>query len=244
MDIYEYRESQVQAEVNNPIRVDVVEKIVYEGGIRVYMQGIEYAHKSYPTPQALEAVNAVKRITTEFLKIGRATSTQLLVSYDRMTWEIIKTFILKREFQTPTAKVVGDFVRNFLAILGFDFNLCDRIGSTVSHTFEYDAPYRFRLQDIVNETSVSALFRNPYKEVIRLLNIAIDREAVLTEYIRPKLRKLKWLALVLLVPKYKKAFRKAVEWLDIESMKSDTNDEYWMKQRKDYYYFGEKPNGK
>jgi len=243
MDIYEYTESQVGAEVDNPSRVDVVERIVYEGGIKIYMQGIPYAHKSYPTPQVLEAINTVKRISTEFLNIGRATPKQLLVSYDRMTWEVIKMFILKSDVQTPTAKVVGDFLFQFLLEFGFEAQACKRVSTTVAHMFEYDAPYRFRLQDIVNETSTDLLMKNPYKEVVRLLDIAIEREAVLTEYIRPKLRKLKWVALVLLIPKYKNAFKISVKNSNVESMKPDADDRYWMEQRIDYYYFGKKPHG-
>lgn len=155
-----------------------IERIEYEGGIKIYLKGHVYPQKGLPTEQAVFAVNIAKKLLS--FKFRDAVYTAL------------QPHLLKPEYMTPFAREIK---RMFPS----------KLGTVIAHIFEYDSSYRLRTQDLANETSKEALLRNPFKEIRRLLAINKRRDY---EEVHLKFKRFGYVLMALLfLPQFRRKFR-------------------------------------
>jgi hypothetical protein len=84
---------------------------------------------------------------------------------------------------------------------------------------------------------VKDLSNNPHKEIAKYMKISKERDTI---HVSVKMiAGLKLLSLALRIPKYKRAFREALTFIEFDKMKFDEIDMYWISFRTDYPYLGE-----
>lgn len=106
----------------------------------------------------------------------------------------------------------------------------------VATIFEHDDAYRLRMEDIASEVNQAALVQDPRAEIKRLTQIFASREKThATDMVK---RFSQVFSLLLLHPKIKKAFRKAVVKVNFERLGLDNADRYHVLQRGDYDFTG------
>ncbi len=208
-----------------------VEKVV---GNLIYIKGHKVPHKGIPHHEAVEAINKVKKILLN-LKPS-ITLERTLKRFNDQTFEILKPHLLALDEMTAAASTIQDHVMLFLTDLGTDADTNWMTSRIISHIFEYDQAYRFRIQDLANETSIQELTNKPRKEIKRLLNLNKERDA---QNVNEKFEKVVHLLnVILLIPTYRNAFKHAITTRGIGSLQPDINDRYWMCMKSDYDYFG------
>lgn len=208
-----------------------VERIDIEKGIWVYVKGHTFPQKGIATPEAIWAINHVKRLTKEFLRhpwllvlLGRKNAVRAL---ERVLWHGMAPYIIKQEFLTPCAREVGKLLRP----------LCgEKVATMLAHVIEYDQAYRFRLQDLCTETSKKFLLKEPITEIRYLLYVNRKRDY---KEVAIKIAMVgEILTLLLLIPWYRNKFKKVIAASDFTQLQFDTSDRYWASLKKDYNYFG------
>lgn len=210
-----------------------------EGRYSMNVKGADFHYKGIPTPEAIFAVNAVKRITLKtaiFFPVQCVLKPKKIIDYVNETaLIIIKPYFIESENKTEFAEEICKVMNLLFSKITKkgDADLASRI---ISLIFEYDAAYRFRLQDILSETTKKKLIKSPIKETNRLLKILYQRDydAVSSKFkIMGKL-----LTYSLIIPKIRKAFKEALLQADFSKLQLDENDRYWTAQRVDYKFWG------
>lgn len=200
---------------------EVVDRVDYTNGIRVYFKGHPFPHKGMPTEPAVAATNVVKKIIM-MMKLPRITYFNILAR------EAFRPYVLRPEFMTPAASELMSVLKCFFRQLG----LPEETASHLAHVVEYDNAYRLRMQDLFSETTKEKLCRAPVREIWRLIEINKKRDyAVVTNKFR-KFAKIATIAL--LIPPIRTAFKKAILNSDYEKLCLDEGDRYWIKKRLDY----------
>ncbi len=214
-------------------------------GIIVHILGATYPKKGFPTPEAVAALNIYKAtlrqlshypvtILTLFLF---GSKTKLLNTLSVLFQKAMAPHTIKDEYLCPTAYNILHFTKKILISLGIPQNIAYSFANSIAHIIEYDDAYRYRLQDLLDETTKQALVLNPRKEIKRLLTIHRQRDI---SEVPDKVDKLiKPLLYLLLLPKYKKLFIKNID--HIIAMKYDSSDRYWAYLKNDNYQFGGRP---
>ncbi len=245
------REGTIMAEGTTSYKIDHID---YSNGVQVYVEGAEYPKKGFPTPEAIWSINLVKRTFIESIKLvslpqfwstlicilifpKKKFLNKLIKSFNRLSFGALKPYILKPQFTTPIAKELESMVSSFLVDIGVEPLEASQCAEVFSHCIEYDTAYRYRLQDILSETSKQALYSNPRKEIKRIVYILSERE--LTPSVAPKFKKLAYiLNTLLLSPKIKRAFKNAVDNSYFSRLQYDDADRYWCMLREDYLFMG------
>lgn len=173
----------------------------------------------------------------------------IYLSYERPAY-------LKKEYYCNFSKAVWDFTTTFLKELGLSDKcndpLCElplndcpkslvhRVGKVVATLFEYDDAYKIRPMDILTETDKETLLKDPRGESNRLLLIFKHREPSLGPYeVGDKIITLgRLLSYSLLIPKLKKAFKKAIENVNFNWLQLDESEYFWNLNRTDYHMQG------
>ncbi len=175
-------------------------------------QTINLSLRGIPTPEIMERVDTVKKMIVKgkFWKLSEMNTicSSLLLDVTESAKEIGKMFPMR------IRKIVT-------AILG------------------YDLVYRLRIQDLFNETTQTSLMISPRGELKRLYALYLEREVIIPTYMQWKFKRLfDILLLGLYVPKFKRAFKKAIELGNWEKIKFTKEDLEWCKVRNDYKFLG------
>jgi len=233
------KEEQVLSQDKDMVVVTHVE--YSHNGILMHIQRHPYPQKGLPTVQAVQALYTAKRLLMEYIKmVGKwiivIPKQRVVASYVRICIDMLSPHFLNKEYMTPVGREVQDLCKHFLLHLGYPPLLSLQAAQLISHMVEYDAAYRFRLQDLASETTQKALLDNPQKEILRLIALNNRRDY---KEVSGKVKIIgKLLLLVLWFPKYKKAFTHTMHWMNISALQFDDADVYWASKRKDYKYFG------
>ncbi len=226
------------------------------GGILIHITGAKYPKRGFPFPEAIWAINLAKKFFVALLKILTIKGMrgwlfvgflpfkkkvkvleQTLEQYNRLAYGAISPFILKERYLTPCAGEVIYLSSVFLTKLGISNEVAAQTADILGTIIEYDNAYRFRLQDIMSETTSQALFNTPRKEINRLIDIWLERE--LSEDVKVKVKKIqKLLNLAFRSSKVKEAFRQAIMTSILPNLQADAADRYWMDMKADYNYNG------
>jgi len=248
--------SGIQQIVNEGNSFYVIEKVDFEDGTRVWIKGAEYHQKGMGTPDALFALNVIKRIVTQALKIGLryefvlgvvlivlkprkwrvATIQALMQSFNEICHKVVSPFIIKPKYMLPIAREVRSILKCFTCNLGIAEWIAESFSAIGSHIIEYDNAYRFRLEDLMSETTKEAFANRPIRELRKLSKIARDRDEGDVSWKFVKMATA--LSILLLIPSIKKAFREAILASKFELLQYDDVDRYWTAMRTDYKWWG------
>jgi hypothetical protein len=251
--VNEDAETQIATEQETMTPVD---RLSWDKGIFLYLQGAEYPQKGMTSPETMWALNMVKRNFIEAVKIFGSKEfvptaiifslyshkaklkfiEKLLSSFNRQSWGIMSPYILKNEYLTPVAQELCWISYSFLINLGISTGNADRFSLIFSHMVEYDRAYQFRILDIFSETNKSKLLANPIKEIKRLIRLMAERDSH-EVHMKFKLVGL-GLSFMLFFRKFRKAFKIAVSEVDVRKLSYDDGDRYWACVRSDYKYMG------
>lgn len=239
-----------KAEQNAPLLkeraiVHLIEKIevkAYEGTL-VWYQGAKQPKKGFPSPQALYALNQIKKIIIEgfsilniFIALGIFISdkNRLLRSFNVIFDKIFLNFKIKDEYLCKSAFNLAKFVQGLLENLGIDKTIAYEFAFNIAQIIEYDDAYRYRVQDVMSEINNDNMLKNPRKELLRLMDIWQERDR---PGVTAKMRKIITpITYFLYIPKFKKAFVSNV--YSLHEMRYDDADWYWVCRRSDYNFGG------
>jgi len=248
----------------------IVEKVdtLPEGGVFTKYIGCNYFFKGYPDVRIIEYIYASKRIMAGLFKLISNKPIKFLLGITFLFYLILPRQMKKKviiglldyilgishwieyknpyplptEAYSPTAKEI----HRVLEILLQDIEDIDirsriqRLKDIPLMTIEMDTAYRFRFQDIIPEFNKTKLKENPKKEINRVLDIFIYREAVDGDNdMTTKWKGLK--KVVILAWRFKKLRNIILKFLleiDIDKIKPDEADWYFMLDRNDYLYGG------
>jgi hypothetical protein len=235
----------------------LVEKVTYENGIKSWLKGAEYPQKGQAPAETLFYLGMSKRILVESFKLSsklpiifgflagqlvlpkryKLSIEGILEVYNSILWKVISPYILKQENMMDFSREIRKFTYVFLREINVKEEVARQFSAIFSHFFEYDNAYRYRLQDLFNESTEEKLTQNPIKELGRLSKINQERDV---EVVSTKFKSgIKLLQAILLVPKFKKAFKEAMTFVDFKKLQYDEIDIYWISMRNDYLYLGE-----
>lgn len=204
-------------------------------GIIIHIEDATYPKKGFPTPEAVAAINIIKVILRECLKLKFsllvANKNTLLNSFNIIFDKTFLPYKLKEEYLCPTAYNFYKFLQYSLIDLGITPSIAGQTAFNIAHILEYDDAYRYRFQDLMSEFIVEA---NPRQEMKRLLNIFTRRTR---DNVSKKLAHILMLVpLLLLVPRYKKIFNNNKAFL--KKCAFDEADRYWAYLKNANYDFG------
>ncbi len=227
------------------------------GGQLAYFKDVPYPAKGHPFPEAIYAVNFVKRITRNSILgfinkdlwkeyIGFMLSSKknkikkisrFLELYVEIANKVIAPYILEERYFSPCSYEILDFTRKFLARIGIENSLAYNFAEIFASQIEYDNAYRLRIEDAMSETTKELLMADPRKELVRLGQIIAGREPRGGTGDRfPRI--LGMLSNIFLIPKYKKIFVDCVKESNFENFQLDDADRYHILLWADYNFLG------
>ncbi len=223
-----------------------IERIDCEGPILNHMEGYRHPWKGFVSEEALFAVNQVKSLIIQTVKVlsrkqfilgtvySLLTSRELdlmVASFNAQAFRIISPYILKDRHITASSLELKKAATVFLSELGA--GEAERFAEIFVHVLEYDNAYRYRLLDLCDATSKERLGR---REILRLISIIRERDS--GECAEKYVRIARILAYGLWFPKVRRSFGKMIDCIDFCKMKSDNVDRYWMFTDPDYDFHG------
>lgn len=253
-DIYENIATIPENVVSEASTTFKIDRIEYMDGIQIYIDGAPFPQKGLPTAESIWSINVIKKTIIEAIKLfatpqfclsgamfmilpKRKFMNKLVASFNRICWGVLNPHILKTEYKTPIAQELTDMISSFAEELGIDIEHCHKLGQIIAHVIEYDNAYRYRLEDLMSETSKGRLTKSPIKEIHRLCGLLQERDV--NPIVKKNAKRLAWfLTLLLLSPRIRKSFKKVLTNCTFSKLQLDESDTYWCLIREDYNCMG------
>lgn len=261
----EYLQGTPESVIKENPHANIIDYVELNNGIYVHYKGIPYPKKGYPFPEAVAQINVIKRVLIDTcalllskeLALGFITFIlfpkrikrieKILEILATTCYPTISKYMVKPELMTQFSSEFQGIVFGFLANMGISVKTSKKIAYIFGAIFEYDNAYRYRLEDLFTETTKEKLSSSPIKESRRILKMYLQREKhgrnykyKTKRYVSDKFKSVYFiLVLLLLIPKMKKAFIKAIDRSEFNRLQLDDIDKYWCKNRHDYDFFGQ-----
>ena len=254
---YNAESKSVHKMVAQGARVYLTERVIYPetGGILMKYKDVPYLRQGFVFPEAMDSVNNLKRISVLFLAIlkGKGIKGKIenflahycwlanwVFNFYNPSMQKVTSIFLKENRYRQSIQQLIKLINNFLLYLNIHVYTPETgnqdFGRVIGTMIEYDNAYHWRMEDVLSETSKELLIQNPRKELKRLLEIYKSREKANIEFKAETI--VKYFNYLLLIPSVKKAFRKAIESVDIEQMKMKKNDSYFTMNYEGYDFQG------
>ena len=213
-----------------------------------------YPEKGFPTPEAVWACSLAKKFFIKqigflfkikflllFLPNKLKILSKWLGDYNELAYAALIPYLLDDIRHSAPCRELRVFIREFLGEIGggeIGEEASDRFAKIFATIIEYDTAYRYRIEDILSETTSEKLKTAPRREIKHLLGIFAQRE-----FRRPLLvEKFKFVGLglyfALLLPKVKKAFINALDKIDFTKLQLDEADRYHVLKLDGYEFLG------
>lgn len=217
-----------------------------DDGIKTYIENAEYPMWGWPDPETIFAINQVKRLLVNWLSLISILKFGLLfVLFDissflnkvvnlfvDSTKKSISPYLLKYQYLTRQAKATKNFLYVFLSSYVYEI---EDISIILAHIIEYDNAYRFRLEDILSETTKELLQENPQREFRKLKEIYLRREQ--SKGVIPKVNQIFDLIIYCLyIPDIKRNFIATLDHIDFTLFQYTDADKYWTLMHEGYNY--------
>jgi len=239
----------------HPQNVFMVKTIEYtkDKGTLLHYHELLFPQKGFPYVEVIWAMNLVKKnvlgkirilagavpIMWPILFVGKKRRVRffesVLEAIANQADYAFDEFYIKPELYCPAASTSAEWTFVFLVNMGVHRELSGRIAQVVAMIMEYDNAYRYRVQDIVGETSAEALKVNPRKEIRMMIETLGKREPCIENTYKFALLA-RIISLLLFIPSIKRAFITSIP--NIELIKQDEADKYHCLFRSDYDYQG------
>lgn len=242
--------SEQPKDVSALLKVEFLEK----GGVLTWMEGHNYPYKGFPFYEFVDKIDYMKKISRGFLS-SLFHSLKIINKFWFITiipalWiskHLVKAFVyvfyrMIERFRIKSIRYC-DSVRELYRAFSYEDDnesKIDReyrlqIRDLICSVLEFDNAYRFRFQDIIEDLNKKALEKNSINEILRLLEIMIQRE---------KQQDIKdtWTLVKLAVNylKYDKTLlkflTKTLLRLEVGKVVMDENDKHWCEKRQDYNF--------
>lgn len=202
----------------------VIERVVIEDGIKIYLKGYPYPLAGYPTSDAVSAINIIKclaRSLVRFRNILCLSDTRR--TFTTVSMHALRSHVLRREYMHPVARELRTV---FARIADED------IACIVSHVIEYDSAYRVRIHDALAQVSQDAMVRTPLRAlwIMVMHNRRNDYAGVHAKMVRVVML----LTIALLVPWFRRRWRGGWAMADFGRFHLDDASAYWLSVRTDY----------
>lgn len=229
--------------LNEKQPIYLIEKMeaVEHFGMCVYYKGVPYAKKGFPTPEAIFAINQIKKILLEgsrqlkspliLLWLATTNKTELCRSFNVVFDKIFGNFRMKEEFMCRSAFNFANFLHSLLKDIGVDNVVAKEFAFNLAQILEYDDAYRYRIQDIMQELRVDLFTTSPKKEIKRLFNIFKQRSE---NHVPNKFVNIVNVLTLSTVFLSKKLIQHV---LFLKQMSLDDHDKYWVCLRDDHYNY-------
>lgn len=113
-------------------------------------------------------------------------------SFNRIAQPVFGKTFLKKEYYCKSGKEIYRAFGEVISDTGDDDRLWEFL-KYFCHIWEFDHMYRYIGQDLLGELNKEALNRNPRKEILRLIDIGIQRTKLDDKFIKTKWKKLRLL---------------------------------------------------
>lgn len=223
-----------------------------EQGVWLWYKGVPYPRRVYYDRlndpnyglRALEKLGLVKKFILSLFHfpgipfLSKKAWNKFLLRIAEMSRHQLSEFILQDDEWSVPVWELGKLIRIFLEEIGFK-DSAFILSQIVMCGLEFDNAWRYRAQDIIGEYNIN---EKPRKELKRLFNILKKRDLIgvgkqwnVYERVDKVLQPLLW---ILLVPKINKAFKKAIESVDLKKIQFDDNDRFHFAFWRGYDYEG------
>ena len=243
-ELFKYISSQEKIESTKHTQNKVL-GINATADVLIYLEGEKFPLKGLPVAEALVAVGILKKVILEAVKFPLLflRLTKILKSFNEIGWYTMKGFILKEKHQSVFCKEFQLLTLNFFKELKIPVEVAERSAELIAHIFAYDAAYRFIVQDIFTSIHKIDFIVTPRQTMKGAVDMVLERDFHIQLTGRPNIGvKFKRLGLLLsyllIIPKVKRAFTKAIEKSHYPSLQFDEGDTYWVMKRHDYNFFG------
>lgn len=254
-ECFKYVEQVEKSDQADSIAIDQENPLNYDGEVSINVTGAEFTWPTYIDKDLKNGINITKSLFIEAIKlfitplniVGFMLSllstkrlSAIIHSYNRLGSRVLGRFILKDEHRTEFGLELQFFIFNFLIGIGIEEGQADKFAELIGFTIESDSAYPGRIKDLFSETTVQELYDKPFMEINRLINTNAVRE--IDKEHKKVSEKFKWIGRIvaysLLLPKYRKAFKNAVNSMTIEKLQLTDRDLYWGTFKKDYDLMG------
>jgi hypothetical protein len=161
----------------------------------------------------------------------------LLDQFNRISYRICRDKILKYKHWSKFGKAFYSVINEFLVEIGFTEESSDQFAEMFIFIIDSDNAYRLRIEDIFSCSTKEQFIKNPRKEIKRLLKIFSQRDNN-SAAIKKFTNLVSIILYLLYIPKYKRAFIKAVQNSNFTDLQLDEGDSYWSCMRLDYNFMG------
>jgi hypothetical protein len=243
--------------------VGIVEKVEApkSGGIFTKYMGCNYLFKGYPDVRIVDSVYAAKRIFSGtsllisekwirfllsipvfiFLLLPKKIKMKILIPFWdyflNIGYQPMRRYILPQNRYSKSIAELNRAVNSLFKKIK-DPVMASRIkrtGDIICMSLEYDYTYRARFQDFFPCLDKEALKKNPIKEMNRLLDIFWEREIGIRRKLKGAIRFLK---ILMKHRRFRNFVVKLLLEIDLEKIKFDKDDWYYVLDRTDYNYGG------
>ncbi len=236
------------------------------GGIFTKYIGCNYLFKGYPDTRVVSAISALKRILSNGLLLLRERIIQIFLVFPVLIFLLLPKSFKKHVFCLLVDYFISiaraTFEQYFLSVerycvsakaiwIAFEKTInwyfdegtqmrkrVEYLREIICVLWEYDYAYRARGQDVFPKLNKEALKENPVKELNRIIDFLIVREVGSTG-MKHKFGMLK--NVIWFVMRFKELREPIVSFfslLDLEKIKPDEADWYYVLDRSDYNYGG------
>ena len=175
-------------------------------GNKIFLKGHQYPMNGVPYWKAVNAINKIKKLVRFPTKRNQQRALFLLQPHIRQDSQPITAELQKL---IPT-----------------------QLGILFAYILEYDSAYRYRVQDLLNETSAAELSKRPIQELWRLLAINKQRDL---PGVHKKFKQFTIiLTLLLCWPPFRRKWKYNLQHCNFENLQPDEADRYWIAKRTDY----------
>lgn len=236
--------------LREPTHEWIVERIDRTDGTLIYIEGAEFPQKGIPTAEALYGVSLTKKMMLSIIKTfsipvfypsfafialsPRKFIQKTLDIFNDISRSTLDPYRLPPKEMCIFARELQLMITMFLFEMGYSYLTAFTTGQDIGLIFDYDMAYRWRIQDILSETTPDELFT--WKGLNRLSKLIGERDEA--RIANEAKRLITLLKLSLLYPKVKKILCKVLTESNFSHLQFDEADRYWCCFRTDYRFFG------
>lgn len=209
-----------------------------DGSIWIYVEGYKYPAQGAPEERRLGLTAATKRtfIATPRLIFGLLTAFTVKRALNAVRIWVEDIYIAEYQKHKIPVEEMSISAREIYRVLVKRYGIQPWIECGVM-IYDTDWAYKFRVQDILGELCQRNISK-PLAEIGRLFNLVRERE--LNDRVKWKWAMVeRWLKISLFIsPFLRREVLKFLAELDIEKIKMNVNDKYWVCHLFDYNYCG------
>ena len=199
-------------------------------------------NKGMAYSEATEYNNIMKRVTIGLVMCFRPTwhpIRNFLFQFKRFADYLYHFHYLHTRYYNDCSRELHQFVFSLVGRMRFGFELSYGFARIPATLLEYENGYRYRVEDLFSASSKEQLLANPRKELRRIRKIYQERELLKGEGIEQSfIMVFRLLNLLLLIPKFKKAFKFALVDSEFKNFQLDEIETYWANRFTEYNFGG------